>query len=135
MNKVILIGRLVKEPILKFIPTTGTATCSITIAVDNYNSKTGEKSADFIPVVIFGKQAENLVQFMTKGNQVAVSGKIRIRSYDSKDGIKKYVTEVLADNFGGIKFLGSNSSTNNALNEDETFNDSFIPEDMGECPF
>ncbi len=135
MNKVILIGRLVKDPDLKFIPTTGTATCSITIAVDNYNSKTREKSADFIPVVIFGKQAENLVQFMTKGNQVAVSGKIRIRSYDSKDGIKKYVTEVLADNFGGIKFLGSNSSTNNALNEDETFNDSFIPEDMGECPF
>lgn len=135
MNKVILIGRLVNEPVLKFIPTTGTATCSITIAVDNYNSKTGEKSADFIPIVIFGKQAENLVQFMTKGNQVAVSGKIRTRSYDSKDGIKKYVTEVLADNFGGIKFLGSKSSTNNALNEDETFNDSFIPEDMGECPF
>lgn len=135
MNKVILIGRLVKDPDLKFIPTTGTATCSITIAVDNYNSKTREKSADFIPVVIFGKQAENLVQFMTKGSQVAVSGRIRTRAYDSKDGVKKYVTEVLADNFGGIKFLGSKNITNNELDEDETFNDSFMPEDMGECPF
>ena len=134
MNKVILIGRLVKDPDLKFIPTTGAATGSITIAVDNYNSKTREKSADFIPVVIFGKQAENLVQFMTKGSQVAVSGRIRTRAYDSKDGVKKYVTEVLADNFGGIKFLGSNI-TNNAFSGDEAFNDSFMQEDMGECPF
>ena len=62
MNKVILIGRLTKDPELRYTPGNGTAVTTLTLAIDNYNSKTGEKSADFIPVVIWGKQAENTAQ-------------------------------------------------------------------------
>lgn len=73
------------------------------MAVENYNSKTGEKWADFIPAVIWGKQAENTAQFMSKGSMVAISGRISTGSYDAKDGTKRYVTEVIAST---VKFLG-----------------------------
>ena len=111
MNKVILIGRLTKDPELKYTPGTGTAVTTLTLAVDNYNSKSGEKTADFIPVVIWGKQAENTAQYMSKGSQIAISGRISVRSYDAKDGTKRYVTEVVADN---VEFLGSKNSSNNS---------------------
>ena len=105
MNKVILIGRLTKDPELKYTPGTGTAVTTITLAVENYNSKTQEKTSDFIPVVLWGKQAENTSQYMLKGSQVAVSGRISVRTYDAKDGTKRYVTEVVADMFNGVQFL------------------------------
>ena len=135
MNKVILIGRLTKDPDLKFIPTTGTATTTFTIAVDNYNSKTQEKSADFIQVVSFGKQAENVAQYMLKGNQIAVSGKLRTRAYDAKDGTKRYVTEVVADLYGGVQFLDSkNKGPRLESNEQDVFGEE-APVDYGEMPF
>ena len=105
MNKVILIGRLTKDPELKYTPGNGTAVTTLTLAVDNYNSKSGEKTADFIPVVIWGKQAENTAQYMSKGSQIAISGRISVRTYDAKDGTKRYVTEVVADMFNGVSFL------------------------------
>lgn len=122
MNKVILIGRLTKDPELKYTPGNGTAVTTLTLAVDNYNSKTKEKSADFIQVVLWGKQAENTSQYCLKGSQVVVNGRISTRSYDAKDGTKRYITEVIADMFGGITFLSkskkSNSdSPNNGFNE------------------
>lgn len=106
MNKVVLIGRLTKDPELRFTPGTGAAVTSITIAIDRYNTKTGEREADFIPVVIWGKQAESTANYMSKGSQIAISGRIQTRSYDAKDGTKRYVTEVVADQFGGVQFLG-----------------------------
>ena len=115
MNKVVLIGRLTKDPELRYTPGNGTAVTKATIAVDNYNSKTGEKGADFIPVVIWGKQAENTAQYMTKGSQVAISGRITTRSYDAKDGTKRYVTEVVVENieFVGGRNEGSSSPMSN----------------------
>ena len=115
MNKVVLIGRLTKDPELRFTPGTGAAVTTLTLAVDRYNTKTGQNEADFIPVVIWGKQAESTANYMSKGGQVAISGRIQTRSYDAKDGTKRYVTEVVADQFGGVQFLGSkgsNSSSN-----------------------
>ena len=106
MNKVVLIGRLTKDPELRFIPGSGTATCSLTLAIDKYNSKTGQKEADFVPVVVWGKQAENVANYLTKGSQAAISGKIQTRNYEAKDGTKRYITEVVADQFGGVEFLG-----------------------------
>ena len=105
MNKVTLIGRLTKDPELRYTPGNGTAVTNITLAVDNYNSKNGEKGADFIPVEIWGKQAENTAQFMSKGSMVAISGRISTGSYDAKDGTKRYVTKVVADVFNGVTFL------------------------------
>lgn len=147
MNKVVLIGRLTKDPELRFTPGTGAAVTSITIAVDRYNSKTGEREADFIPVVIWGKQAESTANYMSKGGQVAISGRIQTRNYDAKDGTKRYVTEVVADQFNGIRFLGKksdNSANSNNSNYSAPANDVFggdnfeediTPVDDGDMPF
>ena len=147
MNKVILIGRLTKDPELRYTPGNGTAVTTLTLAVDNYNSKTGEKGADFIPVVIWGKQAENTAQYMIKGSQIAISGRIATRSYDAKDGSKGYVTEVVADMINGVSFLskgnGNNSSTgnsnpgndNNDAFGDMGFDSDMTPVDDGDMPF
>ena len=107
MNKVILIGRLTKDPELRTIAS-GNATTSFTIAVNrNFTNQNGEREADFINCVAWRKQAENVAKYCTKGSQVAVEGRIQTRSYDAPDGTKRYVTEVVADN---VTFLGSRAS-------------------------
>ena len=147
MNKVVLIGRLTKDPDLKFTPGSGAAVTTLTLAVDRYNTKTGQNEADFIPVVIWGKQAESTANYMSKGGQVAISGRIQTRSYDAKDGTKRYVTEVVADQFGGVQFLGSKSSINQDSNGSNNygnnnqdvfggnFDEDITPVDDGEMPF
>ena len=150
MNKVVLIGRLTKDPELRFTPGTGAAVTTLTLAVDRYNTKTGQNEADFIPVVIWGKQAESTANYMSKGGQVAISGRIQTRSYDAKDGTKRYVTEVVADQFGGVQFLGSkgsNSSSSSFGGGNEysapandvfgggSFEEDITPVDDGDMPF
>ena len=137
MNKVTLIGRITKDLELKHIGEKNTANVKFNLAVDNYEN--GQKGADFIPVTVWGKQAENLCKYCGKGSQIAVNGALKIRSYD-KDGVKKYVTEVLADGFNGIYFLstgnnagGSNSGTNN--NQGGFDEDFGAPIDDGDMPF
>lgn len=128
MNKVALIGRLVRDPELKFLPTSGAATCTVTLAVDRYNSKTKQKEADFIPIVVWGKQAESVANYMSKGRQMGVIGRIQTRSYAAKDGTKRYVTEVVADAYGGIEFLGSKSNPQTDGENDMTpVNDDNVP--------
>lgn len=123
INKVVLVGRLSKDVELRYTPCNGTPVASINLAVDNYNSKTGEKGADFIPVVIWGKTAENLSQYLVKGTQVAISGKISTRSYEAKDGTKRYVTEVIADMYQGVKLLGGKKSAFGDKSSHDTFQD------------
>lgn len=111
MNKVILIGRLTRDPELRTTPS-GTATTSFTIAVDRtfVNQQTGQREADFINCVAWRKQAENISRYCFKGSQVAVEGRIQTRNYEAQDGTKRYVTEVICDN---VTFLGSKNSNNN----------------------
>ena len=142
MNKVVLIGRLTKDPELKYTPGTGTAVTTITLAVENYNSKTQEKTADFIPVVLWGKQAENTAQYTLKGSQVAISGRISVRTYDAKDGTKRYVTEVVADMFNGVQFLSKNNNSNSNTSVENNdvfggmnFDEYNTPVDDGDMPF
>ena len=108
MNKVILIGRLTRDPELR-TTTSGTATTSFSIAVDRpfVNQQTGQREADFINCVAWRKQAENISRYCFKGTQVAVEGRIQTRNYDAQDGTKRYVTEVVCDN---VTFLGSKNS-------------------------
>jgi len=108
MNRVILVGRLARDPELRYTPS-NVATCSFTIAVERpfKNPTSGEKEADFIPVVVWRNQAENVNKFTKKGSLVGVEGRIQTRNYDDKDGIRKYVTEVVADN---VTFLDSKGS-------------------------
>lgn len=126
MNKVILVGRLTSDPELKLVPGSGKAVTNFTIAVDRRFKREGQPEADFIPVVVWGKQAEATANYMTKGKQIAVSGRIEIRSYEAKDGTKRYVTEVIADE---VQFLEwGNKQSNNDNSFDVTpVDDSDIP--------
>lgn len=84
MNKVILIGRLTADPELRYTPS-GAAVCSFRIAVDRpFNSQSGEREADFINIVVWNKAAENTAKYMSKGRQIAVEGRLQIRSYDGQ---------------------------------------------------
>lgn len=110
MNRTILVGRLTADPELRTTPN-GIATTRITVAVNRMPNANGERIADFINVVVWRRQAENVTKFCTKGSLVGIEGRIQSRSYDAQDGTRRYVTEVIADN---ITFLGSrNSSSNN----------------------
>ena len=104
MNKVTLIGRLTKDPELKYTAGAGTSVTTLTLAVDRRFTKDGQKEADFIPVVIWGKQAESTAPYVSKGKLVGVAGRIPTRSYDAKDGTKRYVTEVIAEEVQFLEF-------------------------------
>ena len=105
MNRTILVGRLTQDPELRTTPN-GIATTRITVAVDRIPNANGERVADFINVVVWRRQAENVAKYCTKGSLVGVDGRIQSRSYDAQDGTRRYVTEVVAEN---IRFLGSRS--------------------------
>lgn len=125
-NSVNLIGRLTKDPELSFIPTTGTATCRFTLAVNRRSKKEGQPDADFFNIVCFGKNAENLANYQSKGSLVSIGGSLRNRSWD-QDGVKKYITEINAND---ITFLSSKKDSNIAINEE------FTPvDDEGDMPF
>ena len=106
MNKAILIGRLTKDPELKKT-NSGLSYVQFNLAVNrNYTNKSGEKQADFINCVVWRVQADNLVKYIKKGGLIGVEGEIQTRTYDDKNGTKKYITEVLCNS---IEFLESKS--------------------------
>ena len=110
MNLVMLIGRLTRDPELRYIPNSGTAVATFSLAVDRELSKDkkqeieskGQPTADFINIVVWGKQAENCANYLQKGKLAAVSGRLQSRSYEAKDGTRRYVTEVVASQ---VEFL------------------------------
>ncbi len=108
MNKVFLIGRLTRDPELRYTGS-NTAVATFSIAVNrNFSNQNGEREADFINIVVWRKQAENVKNYLSQGSQVAIDGRIQTRSYDDQQGQKRYVTEVVADN---VEFLGSKNSS------------------------
>lgn len=129
MNKVVIIGRLTKDPELKYTPGAGTAVTTVTLAVDRRYSKDEKKEADFIPVVIWGKSAESTAQYMKKGLLMGVAGRIQTRSYEAKDGGKRYVTEVVAEEIRFLQWGDKQSSEEYGSYDDMT------PIDDGDIPF
>ena len=97
MNKAILLGRLTKAPEIKYTQS-GKAVASFTLAVDRRKSASGDSQADFISCVAWDKVAETIGNYCSKGQQIAVEGRIQSRSYEAKDGSKRYVTEVVVQN-------------------------------------
>jgi single-strand DNA-binding protein len=98
MNKVILMGRLTKDPELRFTSGSNTAVCNFTIAVNRQFQKQGEeRKADFLPVVAWSKNAEFCGKYFTKGQQVAIVGRLETRTWDDNEGKKHYITEVIAE--------------------------------------
>ena len=104
MNKVILIGRLTKDPELNFAAGSGTAVTRFSLAVTRPFKK---DETDFINCIAFGKTGETIAQYLTKGRQLAVTGSIRTGSYDAKDGTKRYTTDIVVDSF---EFIGSGNN-------------------------
>ena len=103
MNKIILLGRLTRDPEVRYT-STGKVVCQFTLAVDRpFANQEGQREADFIPVVIWGKQGETCGNYLTKGQRALIEGRLQIRSYDGKDGNKRWVTEVIADRFEFIE--------------------------------
>lgn len=131
MNKWIGIGRLVRDAELKFTQGKGTAVSTFTLAIDDGYGE--NKKTDFISVVLWGKSAESLSSYLTKGTLIAVSGKVSTRSYDAKDGTKRYVTEIKADMFDGVKLLGGKKQDN--FNQEPNFDEDIIPEENSEMPW
>lgn len=113
LNKVILIGRLTKDPDIRNT-TSGVVVGSFTLAVNrNYVSQNGVREADFINCVCFRKLAEIVGRYVRKGQLISVEGRIQTRNYDAQDGTKRYVTEVICDN---VVFLESSRSQNENSN-------------------
>lgn len=116
LNRVILIGRLTRDPELRYTPA-GVAVTQFTLAVDRpfTNSQTREREADFIPVVTWRQLAETCANYLRKGRLAAVEGRMQVRSYDNNEGRKVYVTEVVADN---VRFLESANSGGGGASEE-----------------
>lgn len=96
LNQVVLIGNLTRDPELRYTPD-GTPVASFTIAVNRpFVNRQGEREADFVPIVVWRKRAETCSEYLMKGSQVAIEGRLQVRNYEDKDGIRKWVTEVIA---------------------------------------
>jgi len=142
MNKVMLIGRLTKAPELRYTQS-GTAVASFTLAANRkFSNQNGEHEADFINCVAWQRTAEFVANYFTKGQQMALEGRLQVRSYDGDDGQRRWVTEVVAEQ---VEFVGSkqenaqqsqpnnnvnNNANNNSglgLGEEIVFDDNDLP--------
>lgn len=128
------IGRLVRNPDIKFIAGTGTAMCNITIAIDRKFKKEGQQEVDFIPIVIFGKRAENTANYMTKGSKVGITGTLQINNYTDKEGNKRNYTSIVADSIEFLDSKGAKDKIENKQKEDN-IEIGFEEIDGGDIPF
>lgn len=102
MNRVVVVGRLTRDPDLRYTPN-GVAVANFNVAVNRpFRNQQGEQEADFINCVTWRKQAENLANYMKKGSQIGVDGRVQTRTYENKDGQTVYVTEIQAES---VQFL------------------------------
>ncbi|MDQ0351527.1 single-strand DNA-binding protein [Alkalibacillus filiformis] len=107
LNRVVLVGRLTKDPELRYTPN-GVAVANFTIAVNRpFSNQQGEREADFINCVIWRRPAENLANYMGKGSMIGVDGRIQTRNFEGQDGKRVFMTEVVADS---VQFLESKNS-------------------------
>ncbi|MBK3956900.1 single-stranded DNA-binding protein [Staphylococcus haemolyticus] len=108
INRVVLVGRLTKDPEHRQTQS-GVSTATFTLAVNRtFKNKNGEREADFINVVVFRQQAENVSKYLSKGSLAGVDGRIQSRSYENKEGQRVFVTEVVADSVQFMDSKGSN---------------------------
>lgn len=108
MNRVVLVGRLTKDPELRYTPN-GVPVATFTLAVNRtFTNQSGEREADFINCVIWRKPAENVANFLKKGSLAGVDGRLQTRSYEGQDGKRVYVTEVQAES---VQFLEPRNAT------------------------
>lgn len=120
MNKVFLVGRLTRDFDLRY-GANNTAVARTSIAVDRqFSNQNGEREADFINIVAFGNRAETMKKYLTKGSQIAISGRIQTGSYDASDGRKVYTTDIVIEEFQFLDSKGSRQVENNNTNINST---------------
>lgn len=129
MNKVVLLGRLVRDPETRYTQGNNTAVCSFSLAVNRRFKQEGQPDADFINIVAWNKTAEFCSKYFVKGQQVAICGHIQTRNYDDKDGKKVYVTEVVAEE---VYFADSKKSSEPNVTTSEGF---MVIEENSNLPF
>lgn len=155
MNDVSLVGRLTKDPELKYISGSGTAVCNFTLAVDKQLSKAkkkefeqqGKPTADFIRIVVWGKQGENVANYCSKGQLVSVSGSIRTSSDRDSNGNVNYYVDVVAFHVGFLSYSNNNQQNSqqnqqnnqqgNQYNNSEAFTEKELQDmlDSDDIPF
>jgi single-strand DNA-binding protein len=117
MNKIVLLGKLIKDPELRKLEENDKVFTRFIVAVDrSFKSQDGTRKSDLIPVTFWGRKAEVVCQYMKKGSYISLSGRLRTGSYEDKDGNKKYIAEVVAEDF---KFVGDRKTEK----EDQEVND------------
>ena len=118
INRVVLVGRLTKDPEFRTTPS-GLDVAMFTLAVNrNFKDKNGEQQADFINCVVFRKQAENVNNYLNKGSLAGVDGRLQSRSYENKEGQRVFVTEVVCDSVKFLEPKNAQSSNNNQRNNE-----------------
>lgn len=126
MNNVVIVGRLSRDPDLRYIPGTGTAAASCSIAVDrDYTKKDGTKETDFIPFEVMGKPAEYTANYLSKGRLVAIQGSVRVDRYKDQSGQDKTFTKIAVRNIQSLE-----SSKTKEVKEDGIFIPSFEPQGL-----
>ncbi len=128
MNSVVLVGRLTKDPVLRYTPDNNRAVADFTIAVDRAFKR---DEADFIRIVTWGKQAENVANFLKKGSRCAVQGSIQTGSYVDKNGITRYTTDVVANQ---VEFL-ERAKSSEAQGQPEKQREDLRDFDESDIPF
>ncbi|WP_368502694.1 single-stranded DNA-binding protein (plasmid) [Alkalihalophilus sp. As8PL] len=114
MNRVVLVGRLTKDPELRYTPS-GVAVCNFTLACNrNFSNEQGERETDFINIVVWRKQAENAAKYLKKGSLCGADGRIQSRSYDNNEGRRVFITEVVAES---VQFLEPKNNNENQSNQ------------------
>lgn len=140
MNKVILMGRLTKDPELRYTNTNNVPVCSFTLAVDRrFSRQNEERQADFFPIVAWDKNAEFCSKYFEKGKKVVVVGRLQTRTWDDNEGKRHYITEVVAEeNYFAESKRAENSYDGgyNPTKVEEQPSQGFTPvEDEDELPF
>ena len=134
MNKVFLVGRLTRDPDLRY-GTNNNAVMRTSLAVDRqFQNQNGEREADFISIVAFGNRAETMKKYLTKGSQIAISGRIQTGSYDGQDGKRVYTTDVIVDEFQFLdsKNRGGQGDMEVSSNPSSNSSDNLTPYDFSE---
>ena len=128
LNNIVLIGRLTRDPELRYTTSNGTAVATFTLAVNRRFKGDGGQEADFVPVVVWRKQAENCAQYIGMGSLVAVEGRLQIRPYEDKEGKRRTIAEVVANS---VQFLDSRKSTDSSGDMGvPTFDDPMMDDDI-----
>ena len=120
MNNVTLVGRLAKDVMLRFTKS-GKPVATFDLAVKRRFAREGEPQADFFPIVVWGAQGESCNEYIAKGHLVGVKGRLQVRSYDAKDGSKRYITEIVAEDVDFLAAAGGREARAEVEDEEVPF--------------